>query len=65
MATRIQTIKLGHSRVGIQQAWHVLVVKNSTAFMPGQTLTKGEVDELCFSPRWDVTIVKYRPEVQG
>lgn len=65
MATRIQTIKLGHSRVGIQQAWHVLVVKNSTSFTPGDKLCKSEVDELCHNVRWDVTIVKYRPEVQG
>lgn len=63
MATRIQTVKLGHHRVGVREEWHVLVVKNSTDYKPGDALDKATVDDLCRSTRWDVTIVTYHPEM--
>lgn len=32
-------------------------IKNSTEYLPGQNYSKREVDSLCVSRSWDVTIV--------
>lgn len=40
--------------------YRVLVIKNSTAYHPGQLLSKTEVDELCTFNSWDVTVVPYQ-----
>lgn len=40
-----------------QNAYRVVKVKNSTAHTPGDHLNKDEVDRLCRSPIWDVSIV--------
>lgn len=61
-------IKLGYCAEGNaltkngQQFWRVLVCKNSTTYRPGTDLCKDEVDELCASRLWDVTIVTLKTE---
>lgn len=42
---------------GAVMDYKVVLVKNSTAYHPGQILVKAEVDDLCNNPRWDVTIM--------
>lgn len=37
-------------------AWYVRQVTDSTAIHPGQMLLKGDVDALCASAEWKVTI---------
>lgn len=41
--------------------YKVIVVKNSTAYSPGQVLSRGEVDDLCDMSVYDVTIVGLDP----
>ena len=56
----MKTIKLAASKnvlVPDGLAYKVLAVKNCTSPIPGDVLLKDAVDELCNSPRWDVTIV--------
>ncbi len=57
----MKTIKVAH---GVMRAdtdkvfdYKVLVVKNSTDFSPGQILPEAEVEFLCDSRFWEVTIV--------
>ena len=44
--------------VSTPDTFRVVFVKNSTEYMPGQTLTRGEVDALCNKSTWDVTLVR-------
>jgi hypothetical protein len=43
--------------------YRVLVVKNSTAYTPGQEISRHEVDRLCVDRQWDVTIVPHKEGV--
>lgn len=40
-----------------QEGYRVGKVKNSTVHTPGDILKKDEVDRLCRSPIWDVSIL--------
>lgn len=61
-------IKIGHTRswrhsqtTGLREevdVFQVISVKNSTAYMPSQRLTRADVDALCdSSSTWEVTLV--------
>ena len=58
----MKTMKLAHGVVRdldrpSEVDYKVIVVKNSTAFHPGQILTKAEVDDLIEYGKWDITVV--------
>ena len=58
----MKTIKLAHGVVTdfdrpSTKSYKVVSVKNSTDYNPGDILDKKAVDTLCFSNKWDVTIV--------
>lgn len=57
----MRTLKLAHGLPAPAKPtdYRVIVVKNSTAYVPGETLCREEVNELCTSGRWDVTIVAF------
>ena len=52
-------IKLGHGVLNKEKGldYKVLQVSNSISYHPGQILSLDEVDALCRSQIWDVTIV--------
>ena len=52
-----QQIKIAHAVLVGAPYYRVISVKNSVDFSPGQELPKNEVEGLCRSARWDVTIV--------
>jgi hypothetical protein len=59
---KTKTIKLEHGSVPdrmVNGLWHYLVlqVTDSTEFSPRDVLKKAQVDELCKSREWKVTIV--------
>jgi hypothetical protein len=58
----MKTIKLATGRVLDRQIYKIVSVKNSTRYSPGRELEKSEVDHLCESSGWDVTIVSLRQE---
>lgn len=43
---------------GYVDQWRIVRVKNTTNVVPGQFLSKSEVDSFCRSSIWDVEIVK-------
>lgn len=60
MAKSKYKIKLAHGILrgdGYGFDYKVLQINNSTAYDPNQILEKNEVDDLCISSMWDVTIV--------
>jgi hypothetical protein len=65
----VRTLKLAYGveprapRPDNSKDYKVVVVKNSVQFHPGQILSKDETDRLCQSPVWDVTVVRYNPEM--
>lgn len=65
----MRTIKLAHGVPNPRRAdrapncYKVVVVKNSTDYDPGMILEKDDVDRLCAASSWDVTIVRYNPEL--
>jgi hypothetical protein len=63
----VRTLKLGYAKpptvIRGSADYKVLVVKNSTTYNPGDMLQKAEVDNLCHSTSWDVTIVTLKEEV--
>ena len=44
------------------ETFKVVVVKNSTAYVPGQMLDRKDVDALCSQIGWDVTLVQLNRE---
>ena len=59
---KTKTIKLEHGSVpdrNVNGVWHYLVlqVTDSTEFSPHDILKKEQVEELCKSREWKVTIV--------
>lgn len=62
----MKTLKLAYSKqrpasLGNDiDTYTVLLVKNSTSYVPGEELTKAEVSELCRKCDWDVITVASR-----
>lgn len=52
---KTKTIKLSYQPDG--DDFYIMQVTNSTEFMPGRRLNKGQVSDLCASKVWSVTIV--------
>jgi hypothetical protein len=52
-------IKLGFQRA--TSDYVVISVKNSTAYNPGTTLCRAEVDDLIQHGRWEVVVVQFTP----
>lgn len=52
-------------KIGYHQACYTVIsVKNTTEHLPGEILPKREVDDLCISHAWDVTIVPLNREAK-
>lgn len=54
-----KAIKIGYAPANppCPCVYQVVSVKNSTARVPGEILEKSEVDYMCESPAWEVTLV--------
>lgn len=52
-------IKISYTKIFEDDQFQVISIKNSTAYLPKQILDKSDVDGLCRSPIWDVTLVPY------
>lgn len=57
MLKSIKLVAVANSLVREGIFYKVIVVKNTTNPIPGSTLEKNEVDSMCASQQWDVTIV--------
>ena len=69
MTQKIKTLKLSHGAINYSIAslgerhkmenrlYVVEQIGDTTEYIPGQTLTKKEVDVLCASAQWKVTMV--------
>lgn len=50
-------------KIGYRESYYVVIsVKNTTQHLPGEILPRREVDAMCVSHAWDVTLVKLNEE---
>lgn len=45
--------------------YEVISVKNTTDHLPGEQLTKEEVDRMCNAQSWEVTLIPLKEEEQS
>jgi hypothetical protein len=66
MPLKTMTITLtsgwAHQALGRPHDYRVEKVTDSIEFTPGDMLPREQVEVLCNSPRWKVTIVPYNPQ---